>query len=86
MEGISQLSTFLILRRIAVLGLMALLVGYTANASATQLGAHTSALAEVINEPSTGEAVATHCTRDPALVTATAFSSVVKFSRVASLI
>ncbi|KAG8711188.1 hypothetical protein FRC11_003430 [Ceratobasidium sp. 423] len=89
-----------ILQRIAVLWLMALLVGYTANASAIQLGSNISTeastgavhvalgsvLAEVVNEPSTGEAVATHYARDPALVTATAFFLVAKFTRVAFLI
>ncbi|KEP47321.1 Low temperature requirement protein LtrA [Rhizoctonia solani 123E] len=89
-----------VLQRLAVLWLMALLVGYTANASAIQLGtpqsteASTGAvhvalgtiLAGVSNEPSTAEAVATHYARDPALVTATAFFLVAKFSRVALLI
>ncbi|CAE6458086.1 hypothetical protein ACGC1H_006833 [Rhizoctonia solani] len=89
-----------VLQRLAVLWLMALLVGYTANASAIQLGtpqsteASTGAvhvalgnvLAGVSSEPSTGEAVASHYARDPALVTATAFFLVAKFSRVALLI
>ncbi|CAE6472537.1 unnamed protein product [Rhizoctonia solani] len=88
-----------VLQRLAVLWLMALLVGYTANASAIQLGSTVSTeattsvhvtlgnvLAGVSNEPSTAEAVATHHARDPALVTATAFFLVAKFSRVALLI
>ncbi|CUA75353.1 hypothetical protein RSOLAG22IIIB_05858 [Rhizoctonia solani] len=89
-----------IIQRLAVLWLMALLVVYTANASAIQLGtpqsteASTGAihvalgdvLAEVSGEPSTGEAVAAHYARDPALVTATAFFLVAKFSRVALLL
>ncbi|KAF8748588.1 Bacterial low temperature requirement A protein (LtrA) [Rhizoctonia solani] len=74
--------------------------GYTANASAIQLGAHESTeastgavhvalgsiLAEAGHEPSTAEAVSSHYARDPALVTATAFFLVAKFSRVAFLI
>ncbi|KAF8748993.1 Bacterial low temperature requirement A protein (LtrA) [Rhizoctonia solani] len=89
-----------VLQRLAVLWLMALLVGYTANASAIQLGAHESTeastgavhvalgsiLAEAGHEPSTAEAVSSHYARDPALVTATAFFLVAKFSRVAFLI
>ncbi|CCO36216.1 hypothetical protein RSOLAG1IB_08478 [Rhizoctonia solani AG-1 IB] len=89
-----------VLQRLAVLWLMALLVGYTANASAIQLGTQQSTeastggvhvvlgsvLAEVAHEPSTAEAVSSHYARDPALVTATAFFLVAKFSRVALLI
>ncbi|KAH7320370.1 hypothetical protein B0J17DRAFT_298607 [Rhizoctonia solani] len=89
-----------VLQRLAVLWLMALLVGYTANASAIQLGTHESTeastggvhvvlgnvLAGAAGEHSTGEAVASHYARDPALVTATAFFLVAKFSRVALLI
>ncbi|KAF8672052.1 Bacterial low temperature requirement A protein (LtrA) [Rhizoctonia solani] len=89
-----------VLQRLAVLWLMALLVGYTANASAIQLGAHESTeastgavhvalgsiLAEAGHEPNTAEAVSSHYARDPALVTATAFFLVAKFSRVAFLI
>ncbi|CUA75340.1 hypothetical protein RSOLAG22IIIB_05843 [Rhizoctonia solani] len=89
-----------ILQRLAVLWLMALLVGYTANASAILPGAPQSAeastgavhvalgnvLAQASGEQSTSEAVASRYTRDPALVTATAFFLVAKLSRVALLI
>ncbi|CAE6481996.1 unnamed protein product [Rhizoctonia solani] len=89
-----------IIQRLAVLWLMALLVGYTANASAIRLGTPQSTemstgavhvalgnvLAEFSGEPSTAEAVAAHDARDPALVTATAFFLVAKFSRVALLL
>ncbi|QRV83039.1 low temperature requirement protein LtrA [Ceratobasidium sp. AG-Ba] len=93
-----------VLQRLAVLWLMALLVGYTANASAIKLGSpsHESTeavsetvhavargvLAEVSAEPSTAGAEQghlSHYARDPALVTATAFFLVGKFSRVAFL-
>ncbi|KAG8738892.1 hypothetical protein FRC10_006409 [Ceratobasidium sp. 414] len=85
-----------------VLWLMALLVGYTANASAIKLGSAASTEAgsggaEAVHaivrgilaetEPSiTPEAHSSHYERDPALVTATAFFLVGKFSRVALLI
>ncbi|ELU38088.1 LtrA domain-containing protein [Rhizoctonia solani AG-1 IA] len=73
---------------------------YTANASAIQLGAHESTeastgavhaalgsiLAEAGHEPNTAGAISSHYARDPALVTATAFFLVAKFSRVAFLI
>ncbi|KAG9090640.1 hypothetical protein FRC06_000947, partial [Ceratobasidium sp. 370] len=91
-----------VLQRLGVLWLMALLVGYTANASAIKLGSPASTemgsegaeaavhaiargiLAEI--EPSTApEAHSSHHERDPALVTATAFFLVGKFSRVAFL-
>jgi hypothetical protein len=72
-------------------------LGYTANASAIKLGspASTEAAGEAVHvvirsvlaevDPSAHDAVSTHHERDPALVTATAFFLVAKFSRVALL-
>ncbi|KAF8594592.1 hypothetical protein BDV93DRAFT_549179 [Ceratobasidium sp. AG-I] len=88
-----------ILQRLSVLWLMALLVGYTANASAIKLGTpeSTEAAAEAVHavvrgvlaesEPSsTAHAISSHYERDPALVTATAFFLVGKLSRVILLV
>lgn len=74
-------------------------LGYTANASAIKLGtpASTEAAAEAVHavvrgvlaesEPSAAsEAISSHYERDPALVTATAFFLVGKFSRVVLLV
>ncbi|KAG8748183.1 hypothetical protein FRC12_013902 [Ceratobasidium sp. 428] len=92
-----------VLQRLGVLWLMALLVGYTANASAIQLGSPASTegaaeaavhavargiFAEIEPAAAEGEHLtpSSHYERDPALVTATAFFLVGKFSRVAFLI
>lgn len=88
-----------VLQRLSVLWLMALLVGYTANASAIKLGTpqSTEAVTEAVHavvrgvlaepEPSSAaEALSSHYERDPALVTATVFFLVGKFSRVALLL
>ncbi|KAF8598975.1 hypothetical protein BDV93DRAFT_526376 [Ceratobasidium sp. AG-I] len=88
-----------ILQRVAVLWLMALLIGYTANASAIRLGSPESAKAAsepvaviaraILAEasPSAGtEAPLDPYARDPALVATVAFFLVAKISRVVVLI